>query len=69
MVTETALTKQVKKMQKRIRDLEKALSLPAIECRKLHHSIKHRHEATEPCPAEKFVWDTLYAEDINDDTN
>jgi len=51
---------QIKKMRKRIKDLEKALSYTTIECRKLHHSIKHRHEASEPCPVEKFIDEVLY---------
>lgn len=51
---------QIKKMRKRIKDLEKALSYTQIRCEKLNHSIKHRHEASEPCPVEKFINEVLY---------
>jgi hypothetical protein len=45
----------VRELQDRIKRLEEALSLITINCEDVHHSKKHRHGWSEPCPVVELI--------------
>jgi hypothetical protein len=49
------LGRQLSVANKRIKRLEAALSLITINCEDVHHSKKHRHGWSEPCPVVELI--------------
>lgn len=50
------IERELNAANKRIKQLEEALSCVVPTCLGLHHSKKHRHKYNEPCPVEKLIF-------------
>jgi len=49
------IQREVPLLLERIKRLEEALSLITINCEDVHHSKKHRHGWSEPCPVVELI--------------
>jgi len=47
--------KEIDRLNERIKRLEEALSLIRPTCEVVHHSKKHQHSLSQPCPVVELI--------------